>query len=153
PPPALPSPQEAQPSEPASLAPSPDDPVRDTVPGAPPQAEEAFFAGGDLGVRPTQGSTMQGTETTLEAEESIPRPPQARRSRFIAILACALAVTPIVIFGGRRLGGFGVSASNDTIDATLDEARDAMRRRAWDAPPGHNFKEITAQAMARWPDN
>src|SRR5262249_6607121 len=40
PPPALPSPQEAQPSETASLASSPDDPVRDTVPGAPPQAEE-----------------------------------------------------------------------------------------------------------------
>jgi len=35
----------------------------------------------------------------------------------------------------------------------VDEARDYMRRRAWDAPPGHNFKDVTDAAVGRWPQN
>jgi serine/threonine-protein kinase len=98
------------------------------------------------------GSTIQGTETTLESEPPGPLPRRARLSRLIAIVACALVATPLVIVGGRRLGGISAPASNEpTLEATLDEARDAMRRHAWDAPPLHNFKEITARGLERWP--
>ena len=61
-------------------------------------------------------------------------------------------MAPVVVLGGRRRGAFGgTAASNDSVEAALDEARDAMRRRAWDAPPVHNFKDVTDAAVARWP--
>ena len=100
-----------------------------------------------------QGSliTIQGTETTLEAAPPS-RPRRARMARLAAIVACALAAVPIAVVGGKRLGN-GTALHEDTVEAALDDARDAMRRRAWDAPPGHNFKEITDDAMRRWPSS
>ncbi len=93
-----------------------------------------------------RGSTIQGTETSLEG------PPQRpRRARLAAILACALALVPIAVFGGRKLGA---ESSNDAaVEATLDEARECMRRHAWDAPAGGNFKEIIEAALRRFPDD
>jgi hypothetical protein len=35
----------------------------------------------------------------------------------------------------------------------LDEARETERRHAWDGPPGHNFKELTDLALAKWPQS
>lgn len=116
---------------------------------APPDLD---FEGATPEVRLPSASTIQGTETTLAPETPRPPPRRARLSRLVAILACALVAMPIAIVGGRRFGGFGAPGGNDSIEASLDEARDAMRRHAWDAPPGHNFKEITALGMARWPD-
>jgi serine/threonine-protein kinase len=107
-------------------------------------------AGGPSGTlpgAPASGAltTMQGTETTLGE----PAPRRARMARIAAILACALVAAPIAIVGGRRLGGS--ATASESVEAAMDEARDAMRRRAWDAPPGHNFKELTDAARARWP--
>jgi serine/threonine-protein kinase len=116
-----------------------------TVPGAPP-ADPRW---GQPPHAPGPLSTMQGTETTLDAPASRPR--RGRNARLAALVACALAVVPVAIVGGRRLGG-GSAAQADSVDAVLDEARDCMRRRAWDAPPGHNFKEVTDGALARWPN-
>ena len=94
------------------------------------------------------GSTIQGTETSLDGFTQRPR--RARMARLAAIFACALAVVPIAVVGGRKLG---VSGTNDSVEATLVEARDAMRQRAWDAPPGRNFKEITEAGLTRFPEN
>ncbi|MEP7126963.1 MAG: protein kinase, partial [Byssovorax sp.] len=94
------------------------------------------------------GSTIQGTETSFDGPA--PRPRRARMARLAAILACALAVVPIAVFGGRKLGGAG---SGDSVETTLTEAGEAMKSHAWDAPPGRNFKEITEAGLARYPDN
>ncbi|MFT3767345.1 MAG: protein kinase [Minicystis sp.] len=96
-------------------------------------------------------TTMQGTETTLDGMPAS-RPRRVRMARMAAILACVIAAVPIAVIGGKRLGGNG-SAQSDSPEAALDDAREAMRRRAWDAPPGHNFKEITGSALKRWPGN
>jgi hypothetical protein len=110
-----------------------------TLPGAP------------LGADVPQTSTIQGTETTLHGLSS-GRPRRARVARMAVILACALAGAPMVILGGKKLGAFGAAATPaDSLEATLEEARETMRRRAWDAPAGHNFKELTDLAQARWP--
>jgi len=100
--------------------------------------------------RVPNGSTIQGTETTLDAEPTRPISRRARVVRLIAILACVAVATPIAIAGGRHFGASG-AAQSESIEASLDEARDCLRRHAWDAPAGHNFKEITDQALARWP--
>ena len=115
-----------------------------TVPGVP------------LGAEVQHTSTMQGTETTLDGPASGPRGVgrPARALRVAALVACALIAVPVVVLGGRRLGAFGSpAAANDSLEATLDEAREAMRRRAWDAPAGHNFKELTDGAVAKWPNS
>src|SRR5262249_12425306 len=112
-----------------------------TLPGAP------------LGAEVQHTSTMQGTETTLDGPPEPPRAGlrRARTARLAAVIACALVALPVVILGGRKLGGFGAAASGDTLDASLDEAREHMRRSAWDAPPAHNFKDVTDAALTRWP--
>jgi len=107
---------------------------------------------------PPREETMQGTETTLDADAGAPTSSQAppRRARIVrmaAIAACALAAALVVVFGGRHFGGFGASASGDSIDAQLEVARECMRRHAWDAPARQNLKEITDQALARWPND
>jgi eukaryotic-like serine/threonine-protein kinase len=93
-------------------------------------------------------STMQGLESEAE-----PRPRRARVARIVAILACAAAASLIVVVGGRQLVGFGVFSSSDSLDGLLGRARDGMDRHAWDAPPGENVKELTAQALTRWPSD
>jgi serine/threonine-protein kinase len=117
-----------------------------TVPGAP--AADARWGHGPQTPGPL--STMQGTETTL-GDAPTSRPRRGRNARLAAIVACALAAVPVMIVGGRRLAG-GSAAQADTVEAVLDEARDCMRRRAWDTPPGHNFKEVTDGALSRWPN-
>jgi serine/threonine-protein kinase len=110
-----------------------------TLPGAPLGAEQHATL-----------ITMQGTETTLDGEP-VSRPRRQRMARLAAIVACLLIAAPIAVIGGKKLGGARVSASADTLEGALEDAREHMRRRAWDAPPGHNFKEVTDQAMTRWP--
>jgi eukaryotic-like serine/threonine-protein kinase len=117
-----------------------------TVPGAPLGADDE-----DLAAAPEPLTTMQGTETTLEGPVSRPR--RARMARLAAIIACAVVAMPVVVLGGRKLGGFGATAQSDTLEGALEDARDCMRRRAWDAPPGHNFKDVTDGAVLRWRDS
>ena len=118
-----------------------------TVPGAPPTGRRWGLGSG----APGPLTTMQGTETTLDAPSSRrKRWARARRTRLAALVACVLVMAPVAILGGRRLGGFG-AAPGDSVEGALDEARDCMRRHAWDAPPEHNFKEIIDRAAARWP--
>jgi eukaryotic-like serine/threonine-protein kinase len=114
-----------------------------TVPGAP------------LGAEIQHTTTMQGTETTLDGPASGPRGVgRPRALRVAALVACVLVAVPVVVLGGRRLGAFGSpAATSDSLEATLDEAREAMRRRAWDAPAGHNFKELTDAAVGKWPNS
>lgn len=42
------------------------------------------------------------------------------------------------------------AASSDEL---LERARDAMRNRAWDSPPGENVKELTAAALEKSPED
>ena len=93
-------------------------------------------------------STMQGV-----ASETPPRPRRARIARATAILACAAAAVLVVVLGGRHLGSFGAAESDGSLEAQLDRARDCMRRRAWDEPPGENVKEIVGRALSRWPSD
>jgi eukaryotic-like serine/threonine-protein kinase len=119
--------------------------------GAPPA--ELDFDGDRIAPSAQNGSTIQGTETTLEEDYApAPRTRRARLARLVALVACLFVVAPIAVVGGKHLG-FGSSAATETLDGTLDEARDCMHRHAWDAPAGHNFKEITAQGMTRWPES
>ena len=91
-------------------------------------------------------STLQGTESTSRI-----RLPRARIARAVAIVACAAAAALIVVLGGMHYGGFGAAASNDSVEANLDAARECVRRHAWDSPPQHNVKDITDSALQRWP--
>ncbi|MFS8071902.1 MAG: hypothetical protein ACMG6S_36495, partial [Byssovorax sp.] len=91
--------------------------------------------------------TIQGTETSLDGPRSRPR--RARLARLAAIIACIVVLVPIAVVGSRKLG----AADADAIEATLDEAREAMRRHAWDAPEGRNFKQITEDGLARFPES
>ncbi len=99
---------------------------------------------------PSRESTMQGTETPL----SLPPPPdtkrRARLTRIVAVVLCLVAAPLLIVTGGKSLGLVG-APSTDSLEGRLEAARDAMKRQAWDAPPGDNVKEILDAANARWP--
>ncbi len=120
-----------------------------TLPGAPLGAEAPAAA---YPQTPGPLTTMQGTETTLGELPAFP-PRRLRTARFAAMVAFALVAVPVVILGGRKLGVLGAAPAQSSLDGVLDEARDCMRRRAWDAPPLHNFKDVTDGAVARWPES
>jgi eukaryotic-like serine/threonine-protein kinase len=101
---------------------------------------------------PKRESTMQGTESPF----SMPPPPdekrRARSARIVALVLCLVAAPLLVVVGGKQLGFVGATAA-DSIEGRLEAARDAMRRQAWDAPPGDNVKDILDAALAKWPSD
>jgi serine/threonine-protein kinase len=124
--------------------------IDDALDGSP----TSTLPGAPLGAEVQHTTTMQGTETTLDGPSSGPRggSRRTRTLRVAVLVACSLLAAPVVILGGRRLGGFGgTAAAGDSLEASLDEARETMRRRAWDAPAVHNFKDVTDAALVRWP--
>lgn len=93
-------------------------------------------------------STMQGTERPLrEAIAQSKR--RSRLPRIVALVVCVLAVPFVAVVGGQRLGWIGTT--DNALPRRLEAARDAMRRQAWDAPPGDNVKEILDRASRKWP--
>ena len=60
----------------------------------------------------------------------------------VAIAKPAQKTLKFGVVGGRHLVGSGAAASADTLDASLESARDCMRRHAWDAPPQQNVKDM-----------
>lgn len=131
-------------------------PVAEAPEPAGPLANEQAFSDephddGAPSERPSGESTMQGTESPF----SVP-PPDARRrarlTRIVAVLLALLAVPLVVVAFGKQLGLVGQAAS-DSLEGRLDAAREAMRKQAWDAPPGDNVKEILDAALAKWPDD
>lgn len=125
--------------------------VSRTDPSAP--TPEPAWADADRAPLVTAQSTIQGTETTVPSEPR-PAPRRGQISRAVAILACvAAALMVAVVFGRKHLGGTAAEPPRDTIEAYLDEARECMRKRAWDAPAEPNVKDVTRRALARWPSD
>jgi serine/threonine protein kinase len=112
-----------------------------------PEADIAHLAGAPL------PSTIQGTETSLQPDDAPDRPSRPRRSKLPAILACAALAAAVAVIGGARMGILGPASGRDSIEAHLDEARDCIRRHAWNTPAEPNVKDITDRALARWPSD
>jgi len=101
---------------------------------------------------PKRESTMQGTESPFSVPPPSREKRRARNTRIVALILCLAAAPLVVVIGGKQLGLVG-AASSDSIDGRLEAAREAMRKQAWDAPPGDNVKEILDGALAKWPDD
>lgn len=93
-------------------------------------------------------STMQGVESRTS-----PRPRRARLARIVALVTISAAMGLIVVLGGRHLGGLGAAASSDSLEGHLARARECIGKHAWDSPPADNVKDITAEALDRWPSD
>jgi len=91
-------------------------------------------------------------ERVSEAEVSPDSTKQGRRrkllTRLVALGFAVLVVVFVVAIGGKRWGIFPASRG---VEKQLALAREAMRRDAWDAPPGDNVKDILDHAQAKWP--
>jgi eukaryotic-like serine/threonine-protein kinase len=91
-------------------------------------------------------------ERKQEVEDS-PEPSKAdqRRTQITRLVAMGFAVLVIVFvvgIGGKRWGIFPASRG---VEKQLALAREAIRREAWDSPPGENVKDILDHAQAKWP--
>jgi eukaryotic-like serine/threonine-protein kinase len=66
----------------------------------------------------------------------------------VAMGFAILVVVFVVAIGGKRWGIFPASRG---VEKQLALAREAIRREAWDSPPGDNVKDILDHAQAKWP--
>jgi hypothetical protein len=132
-----------------------DDGTSSTMPGTP-LGSESLGSLPPLPSTPSPLTTMQGTETTLP--EAPPTPARrltsqrARMVRIAAIVTGVALVVPLGFFGARKAGVFAAPAPGETLEGSLEEARECMKRRAWDTP-GRNFRSITDAAASRWPES
>ncbi len=74
--------------------------------------------------------------------------------RAAAILLALAVFVPVGAFGASRLWNRPAPVEEEegaNVDALLEAAEEAMDRRAWDAPPGDNVKELTDKALESSP--
>ena len=101
---------------------------------------------------PVVPSTFQGTETSIDPAAG-PRPQRPRLARTAVALAGLAAALVIAFAGGRHVGRTSAEARPDAALADINEAREQMRRRAWDGPNEHTVKAILTRALARFPED
>ncbi|NUP05080.1 MAG: protein kinase [Polyangiaceae bacterium] len=70
--------------------------------------------------------------------------------RTFALIASLIVIVPVVALGAAKLLNSRTSETQG-FDAMLAEAETAKERRAWDAPPGANVKELTDKLLAESP--
>jgi serine/threonine-protein kinase len=144
-------------------------PADDTIPGMthvpgsrPSDRPGPTMPGYPISDAPRDRGTMQGH--TLEEDhhagpsDAPPAPPSRRaerkaRSSRIAAVVAALMLVPLAAMAAAHFFKAPATADADAAEHELDAARDAMDRRAWDAPPGANVKDITDRALARFPND
>ncbi len=79
-----------------------------------------------------------------------PRPTSEAR-RWGVIAACFAGGVLLSLLSARALGVFEEAPVPDAASYER-RARDAMKRRAWNAPKDDNVLDITTSALARWPN-
>jgi hypothetical protein len=95
------------------------------------------------------GTTSPGSlGGELEAELS---PRRSRSRQAVVILFCFMLGVGIASFVLYQMGRIGPGAANGTIDDYVGRANAAMRVQHWDSPPRDNVKDITNEALAKWP--
>lgn len=90
-------------------------------------------------------------ESTFSDEEAEDAPRRARSRAFVIVLLCFLL--GVVITSGvlYRIGRLGPMATDGTLDDYVTRAKDAMRHKRWDAPPGDNVRDLTTEGLQKWP--
>jgi serine/threonine-protein kinase len=105
--------------------------------------------------RPTRPSASDSGAAsrgeTAPVEEDMEPAPRRWRSKAAIVLSCFLlgvVITSAVLY---RMGRIGPLSSIGTVDDYVSRANDAMRQQRWDAPPGDNVRDITTEALGKWP--
>ncbi|MBL8740232.1 MAG: hypothetical protein JNK04_04030, partial [Myxococcales bacterium] len=102
------------------------------------------------GVSPSQ----PGLAPPSSAPGSLPHMPHAEeghgRGRMVALIIAVLVLVPVGAFAAVKLFvSHGTEA--DPVAAQLEQAQEALEKRAWDAPPGANVKELTDRMLNESP--
>mgnify|MGYP002780685314 CR=1 FL=1 len=76
--------------------------------------------------------------------------PRAARWPWVVVVVGAVAVTAgaVQVFARR-----GEPAAGITLEGTTSRAEEALRQQHWATPPGDNVRDLTAEGLARWPDD
>ena len=63
----------------------------------------------------------------------------------------SVGVTSAVAYRLRLLGP--AASAQSTLDDAIAHAEDALRRKRFDNPPGDNVRDVTGDALAKWPQD
>jgi serine/threonine-protein kinase len=142
------------PSHPRSLGTAPRPPSSSAGATPPPVSAASLDFSDNLPDPPRVASlpsSMQGAELPASTRDVEKPAPRLRVGRIVAIAACAAALSMAVAVGQKHLTRTAASAPDESVEAYLDMARDCIQRRAWDAPPERNLRDVTRDALARFP--
>ena len=160
-------------SNPLKLPPSPSpalpaSPVR-TEPGFPsPAAHHMVAPPLQLAPAPVPRTQPLVVSPTAQASPGIARPldnaipdaqrplparrPGRRASRLPGVLFACLLIGAVGASAGLyQLGWFRPAPHAGSLGDAVTRADDALKHGRWDTPPGDNVRDITTQALARWP--
>jgi serine/threonine-protein kinase len=116
-------------------------PVAPRVRSGPPQAPEA---------RPPVASHPSFVETMPPAEAA--RAPRTATRALVLVVMCFLLGALGMGAVAYRAGLLGGLRTGDAQrEAVLALANDALAHQRWDTPPGDNVRDITTEALAKWP--
>ncbi len=116
-------------------------------------APRAFESAPQLPRAPSSPSGGRVGPTAFD--ESIDEPAAVRRaSRFrtaAIILLCFLLSVVLTSAVAYRMKLLGPAASQGTLEDAIAHAEDALKRKRFDNPPGDNVRDLTNDALAKWP--
>jgi serine/threonine protein kinase len=142
-----PSPADRHPSFPDRRQPSTPDRRHSSVPDRRPSEPRTEIAEARAPSKPPSG-----VDTTLGDEEGLVL---RRRSRVrAAVLVCACFMLGAAGAGGvaYKMGLIGAQAATKAgVDSYVARANDALLAHKYDKPNGDNVRDITGEALARWP--
>jgi serine/threonine-protein kinase len=90
--------------------------------------------------------------TAFDEGADDPAPPAEAPKGKIALIVALVAVVSLgVTVGAYRARVGGAESSREAVDAAVARAEDALKRERFDNPPGDNVRDLTNDALLRWP--
>ena len=152
--PIVPAPPSSEPIRPARPSPAPEL-MSETAPATMPPEHSPLGArqSAPRYVPPTPtapGATISKPDTP-EWDESRAAPRRRRSRAAVLVLFCFLLGAAIAVVFGWRAGVIGPRAAAGSVEDHVAHAAEALKHKRWDAPPGDNVKDLTADGLTRWP--
>ena len=127
-------------------------PVPAPAPKAPPRTPDLDWSD-DAKPAAAFQSTMQGTAVESASTSAQPPRERSRIGRVVAVLAIAAVAAISAVAFGRYFSETSAAESSGSLDDLTAQARECVRTRSWDSPPGANVRDITARALELSPND
>jgi hypothetical protein len=129
-----------------------DDATAQLSPALPPVSQRSLSPAEDSGAQVPGARAIAPTAFDESVDEPAP-PAPAHRWRTPAAVLLAVVASAMVATVAVRSRGTGGAASPSPVDGAVARAEDALKRERFDDPPGDNVRDLTNDALVKWPND